>query len=72
MAEGSVVKTRDIIPPGKVAAGVPAKVIGDVKGTHVEFWKGTKEMYQQLAKDYPRKLKRLAEDMHEYEEIIKK
>jgi len=59
VAEGAVVKTKSIIPPKKVAAGVPAEVIGNVKKNHSMFWNATKEMYQQLAKDYPRKLKKI-------------
>jgi len=60
VAEGAVVKARSKIPAGKVAAGIPAKVIGDVNPKHTQFWKATKEMYQQLAKDYPRKLKEMS------------
>ncbi|MHA1818878.1 MAG: gamma carbonic anhydrase family protein [Promethearchaeota archaeon] len=57
VAEGSVVKARDKIPPGKVAAGVPAQIKGDVKETHKQFWAATKEVYQDLAQTYPKKLK---------------
>ncbi len=59
VAEGAVVKARDEIPAGKVAVGVPAKVVADVseEARHVllEF----KRTYRSLARRYPVGLKRL-------------
>ena len=60
VAEGAVVKARSEIPSGMVAAGIPAEVKGEVNPKHTEFWKATKQMYQQLAKDYPNKLKEMS------------
>ncbi|MHA1794368.1 MAG: gamma carbonic anhydrase family protein [Promethearchaeota archaeon] len=57
VAEGSVVKARDKIPPEMVAAGVPATLKGPVKPSHKEFWAATKQVYQDLARSYPKKLK---------------
>ncbi|MHA1342257.1 MAG: gamma carbonic anhydrase family protein [Promethearchaeota archaeon] len=57
VAEGSVVKSKDKIPPNMIAAGVPAIIKGPVKESHKRFWAATKEIYQDLAKKYPKKLK---------------
>ncbi|MBD3187126.1 gamma carbonic anhydrase family protein [Candidatus Bathyarchaeota archaeon] len=59
IAEGAVVKAKSDIPPFKIAAGVPAQVIGDVPEAHKEFWLAAKEVYKALCRDYKRKLKRL-------------
>jgi phenylacetic acid degradation protein len=58
VGEGAVV--RGEIPDGKIAVGVPAKVIGDVTAKHKEEWLYYKEKYAELARDrYPKGLKRI-------------
>jgi carbonic anhydrase/acetyltransferase-like protein (isoleucine patch superfamily) len=54
VAEGSVVKMRDIIPPRVMAAGSPAKVIRPVSDREFEFWKEDKQNYVDLAAKYIR------------------
>jgi phenylacetic acid degradation protein len=58
IGEGAVV--RGEIPAGKIAVGVPAKVIGEVSQEHQREWIYYKEKYAQLARErYPRGLKRI-------------
>ncbi len=58
VGEGAVV--RGEIPDGKIAVGVPAKVIGDVKESHKEEWRYYKQKYAELARDrYPKGLRRI-------------
>ncbi len=58
VGEGAVV--RGEIPDGKIAVGVPAKVIGDVKPSQKEEWQYYKDKYAELARDrYPKGLKRI-------------
>ena len=52
MAEGSVVKLKQIIPPEIVAAGNPAKIIRAVAEKDKEFWNWGKKIYIDLAKKY--------------------
>lgn len=59
VAEGSVVPSNSQIDAGKFVAGVPAKVIGEVKDRHKEFWAWGKQIYVDLARSYPGKLRRL-------------
>ena len=60
VAEGAVVKNNDVVPPGKVAVGVPAKVIADVTSEYKETWTGFKDIYVSLASErYPKGLKRI-------------
>jgi carbonic anhydrase/acetyltransferase-like protein (isoleucine patch superfamily) len=59
VGEGCVVRNNQKIPPGKVAVGVPAKVIADVKDDYKELWTKYKELYADLAKRYPEGLKRI-------------
>jgi carbonic anhydrase/acetyltransferase-like protein (isoleucine patch superfamily) len=47
------------IPDGKIAAGVPCKIIGDVQEKHKTFWTYGKQLYIDLAKDYPAKFERI-------------
>jgi carbonic anhydrase/acetyltransferase-like protein (isoleucine patch superfamily) len=50
VGEGCVVRNKQEIPPGKIAVGVPAKVIADVKDEYKELWTRYKGMYAELAK----------------------
>jgi carbonic anhydrase/acetyltransferase-like protein (isoleucine patch superfamily) len=52
IAEGSVVKMKQIIPPHVVAAGNPARVVRDVSDQDEEFWSWGKQLYIDLAKKY--------------------
>lgn len=52
VGEGGVVKQRQEIPAGQIGVGVPAKIIGSVNEEY-------KETYIDLAKRYPRGLKRV-------------
>jgi carbonic anhydrase/acetyltransferase-like protein (isoleucine patch superfamily) len=59
VAEGAVVRSGQVIPDGKVAVGVPAKVIRDVTDADKEVWERYKEVYADLALRYPKGLKRI-------------
>jgi carbonic anhydrase/acetyltransferase-like protein (isoleucine patch superfamily) len=50
VGEGAVVRNKQEIPGGKVAVGVPAKVIADVRDDYKELWTGYKGLYAVLAK----------------------
>ena len=50
VGEGAVVRNKQEIPGGKVAVGVPAKVIADVRDDYKELWTGYKGLYAELAK----------------------
>ena len=57
IGEGAVVTQNTEIPAGKVAVGVPAKVIGDVKKEWKELWGSYRHVYADLAHRYPTGLK---------------
>jgi carbonic anhydrase/acetyltransferase-like protein (isoleucine patch superfamily) len=60
VAEGAVVKNHFEVPPKKLAAGVPAKIIGDVSEKFLGLWKDFKKFYPELArKRYPEGLKKI-------------
>ncbi|HME53638.1 MAG TPA: gamma carbonic anhydrase family protein [Candidatus Lokiarchaeia archaeon] len=61
VAEGAVVKSKTKVEPYTVVAGIPAKEIGAVTENQTAFWKEAKKIYQALAGDYPKKLRRLDE-----------
>lgn len=52
VAEGSVVKLKQIIPPRVVAAGNPAKIVREVSEKDQEFWNWGKKIYIDLAEKY--------------------
>jgi carbonic anhydrase/acetyltransferase-like protein (isoleucine patch superfamily) len=52
VAEGCVVKLKQVIPPGVVAAGNPAKIIREITKKDKEFWDWGKQVYIDLAKKY--------------------
>lgn len=61
VAEGAVVRNRQEIPEGKIAVGIPAKVIAEVGEEYKVDWEGFKRVYIDLARErYPRSLKKLA------------
>jgi carbonic anhydrase/acetyltransferase-like protein (isoleucine patch superfamily) len=58
VGEGAVV--RGEIPPGKIAVGIPAKVIGEVTERHKQEWQYYKDKYSELASQrYPKGWKRI-------------
>ncbi|MFW9806774.1 MAG: gamma carbonic anhydrase family protein [Candidatus Thorarchaeota archaeon] len=59
VGEGAVVKARFEVPNGKIAVGVPAKVIGDIQDHHKEELTRFKSIYRDLAGRYPVGLKKL-------------
>lgn len=61
VGEGAVVRARFEVPDGKIAVGVPAKVIGDVQEHHREELARFKAIYRDLAHRYPTGLKKLAD-----------
>ncbi|MGY5876845.1 MAG: gamma carbonic anhydrase family protein [Candidatus Thorarchaeota archaeon] len=61
VGEGAVVRQNFEVPDGKIAVGVPAKVIADVQAHHREELTKFKEVYRDLAGRYPTGLKKLRE-----------
>ena len=56
---GALVKNRQDIPPGKIAAGVPAKIIGEVGEQYRTDWSRFKQFYVDLARSYRGDVKRI-------------
>lgn len=52
VAEGGVVKMRQVIPPKVVVAGNPAKIVREISSKDEEFWTRGKQHYVDLAKKY--------------------
>lgn len=59
IGEGCVVKNSQIIEDGKIAVGIPAKVIGNVSEEYKKEWLNFKNLYVALAKRYAVGLKRV-------------
>ncbi len=59
VGEGAVVAAKMTIPDGKVAVGVPAKVIRDVNDGDKKTWGYYKDLYAELARRYGSGLKRI-------------
>jgi len=59
IAEGCVVPQNTIIPDEKITGGVPFTIIGDVKQKHKDFWTYGKQLYVDLAGEYPEKFVKL-------------
>ena len=59
VGEGAVVTSGQTIPDGKVAVGIPAKIIRDVYDSDKQLWSKYKEAYADLALRYPKGLKRI-------------
>lgn len=55
VAEGCVVPQKSVIPDGKIAGGVPFGIIGDTQEKHRDFWTDGKQLYVDLAHEYPEK-----------------
>ena len=52
VAEGSVVKLKQVIPPRVVAAGNPAQIVREISAKDEKFWNWGKQLYIDLAKKY--------------------
>ncbi|UCE09550.1 MAG: gamma carbonic anhydrase family protein [Candidatus Thorarchaeota archaeon] len=61
IGEGAVVRQHFEVPDGKIAVGVPAKVIADVMNHHKEELTKFKGIYRSLAARYPTGLKEISE-----------
>ena len=59
IGEGAVVTSGQSIPDGKVAVGLPAKVLRDVSDSDKQLWSKYKDAYADLALRYPKGLKRI-------------
>jgi len=52
IAEGAVVRMRQQIPAGVVAAGNPARVVRKIEKKDQDFWSAGKQLYIDLARKY--------------------
>ena len=52
VAEGSVVKMRQVVPPEVIVAGNPAEIVRDLATKDREFWTWGKQLYIDLARKY--------------------
>jgi carbonic anhydrase/acetyltransferase-like protein (isoleucine patch superfamily) len=52
VAEGGVVKMRQVIPEKVVAGGNPARVLREIELKDIEYWDMGKELYINLARKY--------------------
>jgi carbonic anhydrase/acetyltransferase-like protein (isoleucine patch superfamily) len=59
VGEGAVVRNKQEIPGGKIAVGVPANIIADVKDDYKELWTRYKGLYADLAKRNMTDLKKI-------------
>jgi len=60
VGEGAVVASSQSIPDGKVAVGIPAKIIRDVTESDKQLWTRYKDAYAELALRYPKGLRRIS------------
>ena len=59
VAEGCVVPHGKVIPDEKILAGIPCQIIGDTLDKHKKFWNYGKQLYIDLARQYPEKFERI-------------
>ncbi len=52
IGEGAVVKSKDIVPEGAIAVGVPAKVVGSVSQEYRDLWTSYKRNYNTFSQRY--------------------
>ena len=52
IGEQALVTRKQIIPPGKIYAGVPSKELGDLQEKNKVEWTWAKQLYVDLAKQY--------------------
>ena len=62
VAEKSLVKRKQIVPPGKIYAGAPAVEKGDVTERHRFEWEMGKKVYSDLAGRYSHEVKEINEE----------
>jgi carbonic anhydrase/acetyltransferase-like protein (isoleucine patch superfamily) len=62
IGEMGLVRNGQQIPAGKVAVGVPVKVIGNITEKQKMFWSYGKQLYQDLARRYPEGLREISRD----------
>ncbi len=60
VGEGAVVSAKSEIPDGKIAVGVPARIIRDVTPEDKKTWGFYKDKYSELTSRYKTGLKKLA------------
>ncbi len=61
VGEMALVKQHQVVPPGKIAVGIPVKVIGDVSEKNRDMTVWAKELYVDMARRYPTGLKEIPE-----------
>jgi len=59
IAEQSLVRKQTTIPPGKIVAGSPAKVVGDIGQHHRERLANGRKAYLQLIRSYHNSFKQI-------------
>jgi carbonic anhydrase/acetyltransferase-like protein (isoleucine patch superfamily) len=59
VAEGAVVPQGTKVPDETVVGGVPCREIGSTLARHKEFWTYGKQLYVDLAAEYPDKFERI-------------
>jgi len=59
VAEGCVVPKGNVIPDEKIVAGTPFQIIGSTLVRHKQFWTYGKQLYIDLAKEYPNNFERI-------------
>ena len=59
VAEGCVLTKSTIVTDEKIVAGIPGKIIGDTMEKHKKFWRYGKQLYVELAHEYPDKFERI-------------
>lgn len=59
IGEGSVVVQRQEVPSGRIAVGIPARIVGNVTDEHKKEYLKYKAIYADLAGRYPEGLKSL-------------
>lgn len=52
VAEGSSVIMKQVVPPGVIVTGNPARVLRNVSEENRKFWSWGKQLYVDLAKEY--------------------
>ncbi|MCL4438723.1 MAG: gamma carbonic anhydrase family protein [Candidatus Thermoplasmatota archaeon] len=57
VGEGAVVRSKQIIPPKKIAVGVPAKEVGEVSDSYISLWTEYKNNYNTFCSRYRKSLK---------------
>lgn len=59
IGEGCVVKQSQIIEDGKIAVGIPARIVGEVSEEYKKEWLAFKNLYVDLARRYSVGLKKI-------------